>query len=82
MNPNGHLVFVEHLSPTEYSAPPIRVEWTFLDSLEGPNFSIPTLAQVRSMLAEAGFEVVPGEHTFGTGWVVFQARKGERRGRD
>ena len=69
-------VFVDHLSPTEYSAPPARVEWAFIDSLEDPNFSIPTLAQVRSMLTEAGFQIIPGEHTFGTGWVFFQALKG------
>jgi len=75
LKPGGRMVFVEHISPTEYSAPLTRVEWAFLDSLEDPDFSIPTLAQVQSMLTQAGFQVIPGHHTFGTGWVVFQARK-------
>jgi len=75
LKPGGRLVFVEHLSPTEYSAPPTRVEWTFLDSLVDPYFSIPTLTQVQSMLTQAGFQLMPGQHTFGPGWVVFQARK-------
>lgn len=77
LNPGGHLVLVEHVAPSEYSAPPTRVVWTFLDSLEDPDFSIPTLPQVRSMLTEAGFTVIPGEFTFGTGWVLFQAARGD-----
>jgi ubiquinone/menaquinone biosynthesis C-methylase UbiE len=75
LKPGGRLVFVEHLSPTENLAPPTRVEWTFLDSLEDPNFSMPTYAQVQHMLIQAGFQVLPGQHSFGSGWVVFQARK-------
>jgi SAM-dependent methyltransferase len=75
LKPGGRLVFVEHLSPTEYSAPPTRVEWTFLDSLGDPNFRIPTFAQVQSMLNEAGFVILPGKRTFGSGWIVFQASK-------
>ena len=75
LKPGGRLVFVEHVSPTEHSAPATRLEWTFLDSLDDPDFSIPTRPQIESMLAEAGFQPMPGQHTFGTGWVVFQARK-------
>lgn len=75
LKPGGRLVFVEHLSPTETSAPPTRVAWTFLDSLDDPDFRIPTLAHVQSMLIEAGFRILPGQHTFGSGWVVFQAQK-------
>jgi hypothetical protein len=75
LRPGGRLVSVEHLSPTEYSAPPNRVEWVFLDSLDDPDISIPTLAQAHSMLIQAGFQILPGEHTFGSGWIVFQAYK-------
>jgi hypothetical protein len=75
LKPGGRLVLVEHLAPTESSAPPTRVEWTFLDSLDDPNFSIPTLDQVQSMLSEAGFQNLPGQHSFGSGWIVFQAYK-------
>lgn len=75
LHPGGHLVLVEHVSPTDTAAPATRVEWTFLDSLEDPDYGIPTLAEVRSRLAAAGFQVIPGEQTFGTGWVMFQARR-------
>lgn len=75
LHPGGHLVLVEHVSPTDTTAPATRVEWTFLDSLEDPDYRIPTLAEVRSRLAAAGFQVIPGEQTFGTGWVMFQARR-------
>jgi hypothetical protein len=75
LNPDGRLVLVEHVSSTDTTAPATRVEWTFLDSLENPDYSIPTLAQVRSMLSEAGFQVIPGEQTFGTGWVMFQVQR-------
>ena len=75
LKPGGRLAFVEHISPSEYSAPPTREEWTFLDSLEDPDYSIPTLAQVQAMLVEAGFQVLPGTRTWGSGWVIFDARK-------
>jgi SAM-dependent methyltransferase len=75
LKPGGRLVFVEHLSPSETSAPPTRVEWTFLDSLDDPYFSIPTFDQVQSMLVQAGFQILPGRHTFGSDWTVFQAQK-------
>lgn len=75
LKPGGRLVFVDHLSPTENFAPLTRVEWTFLDSLDDPNFSIPTYAQVQSMLIQAGFQVLPEQHILGSGWIVLQARK-------
>lgn len=75
LKPGGRLAFVEHLAPTETSAPATRVAWTFLDSLQDPDFSIPTIDQFQSMLTRVGFQVIPGQHTFGTGWVFFQARK-------
>lgn len=75
LHPGGRLIFVEHFSPTEDSAPVTRLEWTFLDSLRDPDFSFPTLAQLRAQLAEAGFEVLPGHQILGSGWIVLQARR-------
>lgn len=75
LNPGGQLVFVDHFSPTEYYAPPTRLEWTFLDSLRDPDFSLPTLAQMKAQLSHAGFEVQSGHQTIGTGWVFFKARR-------
>ena len=71
----GRLVIVFHFSPAEYAAPPSRLRWTFLDSLEDPNFSIPTIAQVQAKLTQAGFELLPGEHTLSDSRIVIQARK-------
>lgn len=75
LKPGGRLIFVEHFSPTENHAPLTRVEWTFVDSLRDPNFSFPTLDQVRTQLAQAGFDVSPDHQTFRNGWVILQARK-------
>lgn len=76
LKPGGRLVFVEHFSPDEYSAPVTRVEWTFLDSLHDPDFCFPTVTQVKAQLTEAGFEILPGQHTLDSGWIIFQACKG------
>lgn len=76
LKPEGRLILVGHFSPAEDYAPPTRVEWIFLDSLRDPDFSIPTPDQVRTQLAQAGFDVSPQHHTVGKGWVILQARKG------
>jgi len=54
---------VDHFSPAENVAPAKRLEWSFLDSLEDPNFYIPTIAQAQAQLVQAGFHLLPGEHT-------------------
>lgn len=74
----GRLVLVEHFSPDENSAPPTRVEWTFLDSLHDSDFSFPTIDQVETQLLQAGFEVSPEQHRFGKGWVALQACKKDK----
>jgi len=48
LNSGGRLGIVFHFSPAETIGPAARLTWTFLDSLEDPNFSIPTLAQMRT----------------------------------
>lgn len=73
--PGGRLIFVEHFSPSETTAPLTRVEWTFLDSLHEPDFGFPTLAQVQAGLAQAGFEVAPEHHRLDTGWMILQAHR-------
>lgn len=75
LNQGGRLVMVDHFSPAENVPPAARLEWSFLDSLEDPNFSIPTLAQVRAQLTQAGFQLVPGEHTLSDNRRVIQAQK-------
>jgi len=75
LKPGGRLIFVEHFSSAENSAPATRVEWTFLDSLHNPDFCFPTAAQVKAQLTEIGFEILPDQHTHSFGWIVLQARK-------
>ena len=75
LKPGGRLVFVEHIAPSENSAPVTNLVYTFLDSLGDPDLSTHTLARVQSMLTQTGFQVLPGKQSVGTGRVVFQARK-------
>ena len=76
LKPGGRLVFVDHFSPAENLAPPTRVEWTFLDSLHDPNFGFPTLAEVKTLLIQAGFNVSDEQQVIGKGLVLLQAWKG------
>lgn len=73
--PGGRMIFAEHFSPTEDSAPETRLEWTFLDSLGNPDFFMPTLAQVKAQLTQVGFRVLPEQKILGRGLVVFEARR-------
>ena len=75
LKPGGRLIVVDHFSPAEYLAPTTRVEWTFLDSLHDPNFSIPTIDEFKSQLALTGFDVSDEHQTLGKGLIVLQARK-------
>jgi cyclopropane fatty-acyl-phospholipid synthase-like methyltransferase len=75
LRPGGRMVFVDHFSPAENLAPPARVEWTFLDSLRDPDFGYPTLAELKSMLVQAGFEPSDEHQILGKGLVVLQAWK-------
>ena len=75
LNQGGRLIVVFHFSPEENAAPASRLEWTFLDSLEDPNFSIPTIAQTRAQVILAGFHPLPGEHTLSDQRIVIQACK-------
>lgn len=75
LNPGGRLVIVEHFSPAENVLPAPRLEWSFLDSLDNPEFSIPTVAQVRAQLVQAGFCLLPAEKTLSDSRIVIQARK-------
>lgn len=74
LNDGGRLAIVEHFSLSEDTAPKSRLEWTFLDSLEDPNFSFPTIPQVQEQLARAGFHPLPGEFSLPDNRIVIQAR--------
>ena len=76
LKPGGRLIYVDHFSPAENLASPARLEWTFLDSLHDPDFGFPTLAEVKSRLAQTGFTVSDEGQLIGKGLVLLQAWKG------
>lgn len=75
LNPGGRLILVDHFSPAVNLAPTTRLEWTFLDSLNDPYFSYPTLDEFKLQLARSGFDVSDESQNLGKGLVVLQARK-------
>jgi hypothetical protein len=75
LNPGGRLAIVFHFSPSKDSAPASRLTWTFLDSLEDPDFSIPTIEQTRDDLVRAGFQLLPGEYTLFDNRILIQAQR-------
>ena len=75
LKPGGRLIYVDHFSPAENLAPVTRVEWTFLDSLHNPDFGFPTLDEVKSRLAQTGFDISDEYQTLGKGLIVLQAWK-------
>jgi ubiquinone/menaquinone biosynthesis C-methylase UbiE len=74
LNPRGRLVIVDMLAPAEGVAPPSRLDWAFRDSLDDPDFTIPTAAQIQAQLTQAGFQSL-SEYALPSGWTVIEARK-------
>jgi len=82
LNPNGRLVIVDHFAPTQGVAPSSWLYWAFLASLENPDFTLLTVAEVQSRLKQAGFQLL-SERTlphrevlrWSSDWVMIEARK-------
>lgn len=76
LNPGGRLVIVEHFAPGEGAAPVVQPyhHWAFLASLENPDFSYQTAAQVKDQLARAGFRFV-AENSLSDDSCVIEACK-------
>lgn len=79
LNPRGRLVIVDKLAPAQGVAPPSRLYWAFRDSLQDPEFAMPTVAQIQVQLTQAGLQLLP-EYALSSDWIVIEARK--RRGGD
>lgn len=75
LKPGGRIVVVDHFSPTENTAPLTRLEWSFLDSLNDPDFSIPTIRQIQTQLTQAGFKVIPEVQILVNQLIVIEAQK-------
>lgn len=82
LNPGGRLVIVDQFAPTEGVAPSNWLHWAFLASLEDPNFTLLTVAEVQSRLKQAGFQLISERtlpHTevlrWSKGWVLIEACK-------
>jgi SAM-dependent methyltransferase len=82
LNPGGRLVIVDQFAPIEGVAPASWVQWAFLASLENPDFTLLTVAEVQSRLKQAGFQRV-SERTlphaevlrWSSDWVLIEACK-------
>lgn len=72
LNPGGRLVIVDRFAPVQGAAPVSRLHWTFRDSLADPEFTIPTAAEVQTLLREAGFQVL-AEGTLSGNWIMIEA---------
>ena len=75
LKPEGWIAVIFHFPLLENSAPVQFLEWAFLDSLKDPEFGFPTVAEIREQLAQAGFQLLPGEYTLSDRRIVIQARK-------
>lgn len=75
LKPGGRLIYVEHFSPHENLAPTTRLEWTFLDSLQDPDYGFATLNQAIQRLTSAGFVVMENPYVFNDGLTILEARK-------
>jgi len=82
LNPGGRLVIVDLFAPAEGVAPSAWLYWAMLASLENPNFSLMTVAQVQGRLINAGFQILSERslaHSevlrWSSDWTMIQARK-------
>jgi predicted O-methyltransferase YrrM len=75
LNQGGRLVIVDHFAPAENVVSPVRLYWTFQDSLADPDLNVTTIAQLQAQLTQAGFHL-PSENTvLPGGRLVIQAYK-------
>ncbi|HEY5730801.1 MAG TPA: hypothetical protein VIS72_12170, partial [Anaerolineales bacterium] len=73
--PDGRMVVIFHFPLSENLAPVQFLEWAFLDSMKDPDFGFPTVAQVKEQLIQAGFHLLPSEHTLSNRSILIQAEK-------
>jgi SAM-dependent methyltransferase len=58
LDPGGRLVIVDLFAPSEGVAPLAWLYWAVLASLENPDFSLLTVAQVQERLIDTGFQLL------------------------
>lgn len=84
LNPGGRLVIVAQFAPDPTHAPPQRLMWAFLGSLDNPRdeLGLKTIDLVASMCTRSGFEAItsqpiPADQDIRwlTGWTALIARK-------
>ena len=82
LNPGGRLVIVDKFAPTKDGAHPTRLHWAFLSSLENPDRTGTTAAEVEGQLKQTGYEVLstrtlaPTEaQRWSSGWVMIEVQK-------
>jgi predicted TPR repeat methyltransferase len=82
LNAGGRLVTVDQFAPPQGITRSAWSYWAFLVSLENPDFTLRTTAEIRDRLAEAGFHHI-SEYTlpprgvlrWSSDWVVIESRR-------
>jgi tRNA A58 N-methylase Trm61 len=82
LNPGGRLVVVDQFAPLRGVAPSTWLYWAFLASLENPNFTLPTAAEVQKRMEQAGFQVLHQQRLphhdvlrWSSDWTLIEASK-------
>ena len=82
LNPAGRVVIVDKFAPTKDGAHPTRLHWAFLSSLENPDLTKTTAAEVKNLITQTGLELLSTRilHSkqdvrWSSGWVMIEARK-------
>jgi cyclopropane fatty-acyl-phospholipid synthase-like methyltransferase len=83
LRPNGRLVIVNQFASASGVAPPSYKYWAFLNSMENPEFTLPTVSEVQEQLQKVGFQVFPERALpshkvwrWSSDWAVIEACKG------
>jgi hypothetical protein len=75
LNSGGRLIIVDQFAPEKGVAPASRPypHWAFLASLENPDFSYVTAAEIHHRLTQTGFQLT-SQYTLSQGWIVIEAK--------
>jgi SAM-dependent methyltransferase len=82
LNPGGRLAVVDRFAPGRGVVPSSWLFWAFLASLQDPDATLTTTAQVRDRLEQAGFQILCERHLpqdgasrWSSDWMLIEAAR-------
>jgi predicted O-methyltransferase YrrM len=82
LNPGGRLVIIDQFAPAPGVAPPARLNWSFQDSMQDPEFTYATVDEIKTRLGDVGFRepsdrLLPpaGVERWTGDWTIIEAVK-------